>query len=127
MTPEMYRVLVPATAAGVRPAILVASSNYRRRVSIMYRRRVIHVQGVDTIAELFVYTKDSVSASSCGPGVQIPSGIQFQVELDRMDRLLAIADANAALNPENGIETSVVIETLETLDIPIVPSRRGGV
>jgi len=127
MTPELYRIHVPPTAAGVRPVLLVGSNNYRRRVSIMYRRWIIQVGGVDTIAELFVYTKDSVSAAFSAPGIQIPAGMQFQVELDREDRLWAIADANASLNPENGIDVSVVVETLDVDDRAAEPPERKAV
>ena len=113
MTPELFRVIVPSTTAGVRPVLLVGSGNYHRRVSIMYRRYTLTVGGVLVTPELFLGLKDSIQTGLGGQGIYIPPNMQFQIELDRQDRLLAIADANAAHSPENGIEVSVIIETLE--------------
>ena len=111
MAPEMYRVTVPPSPAA--STILVGSGEYRRRVSVMYRRRVLTVGGVAVTPELFIYTKESVQPGLGGIGIHVLPNMQFQVELDRGDRLLAIADANSAFSPEVGIETSVVIEALE--------------
>jgi hypothetical protein len=117
MTPQFYRVIVPADEV----RLLVGSDDYRRRVSIMYERRVLEA-GTPL---LYIFTKNTVQNTVGGNGIFVLPAMQFQVELDKKDYLDAIASEIASGNPENGIEVSVVIEALED-DAPVETTRLGG-
>jgi hypothetical protein len=117
MTPLLTRIIVPTTA----PTLLVASDDYRRRVSIMYHR----VAYDDGVPLLYVFTKNTVQNTVGGNGIFVLPAMQFQVEIDKKDFLMAIASDIASQNPENGIEVSVVVETLED-DAPVETTRIGG-
>ena len=111
MTPQMNRILVPPSPAD--PVILIPSDNYRRRINIMYRRFEVTIEDEIVIPELFIYTLNTVQSVVCGNGVFVLAGIQFQIELDRKDRIMAIASENASELATNGIEVSVIVEALE--------------
>lgn len=119
MTPMLNRIIVPTN----QPTLLVPSDDYRRRVSILYERRLL---GPDLVMPLlYIFTKNTVQNTVGGNGIFVLPAMQFQIELDKKDRLHAIASEIASLNPENGIEVSVVIEALED-DEPVENTRVGG-
>jgi hypothetical protein len=113
MTPQMYRISVPSDDT----TRLVPSDDYRRRVSIMYERRLIDGQ----VPFLYIFTKNTVQNTVGGNGIFVLPAMQFQIELDKQDYLIAIASEFAT----GGIEASIVIETLED-DAPVETTRVGG-
>lgn len=120
MTPRMYRQIVPPAAAlpppapQIEPVLIVSSDNYRRRVSIMYRRlQVTTEEQLILTPELFIFTKNSVDPRVAGTGIFVLPGIQFQIELERKDFIYAIASSLSSELDTNGIEVAIVIEPLE--------------
>ena len=116
MTPAVYRILVRQV-----PTLLVASDNYRRRVSILYRRELVGAVS----PELFIDIKNNVQATVGGNGIFVLPAMQFQLELDKKDLLYAVAYAVSAQLPSGGIEVSVVVEPLQD-DAPTETTEPGG-
>lgn len=103
--------------------LLVPSDDYRRRVSILYERQLL---GEDLVTPLlYIFTKNTVQNTVGGNGIFVLPAMQFQIELDKKDRLHAIASEFASLSPLNGIEASVIVEALED-DEPVENTRLGG-
>jgi len=121
MTPEMYRIIVPTDA----PVLLVQSDNYRRRVSIMYRRTLATVDGAQVDTYLFINHKNLVDPFVGGRGIFILPAMQAQFELDKKDYIWGQADPNTAGLTPPGLEVSIIVESLQD-DNPVETTRPGG-
>lgn len=120
MTPQLYRTLVGPD----RAVAIVGSDNYKRRVSIMYKRYLLNDNWND-YPVLYVYTTNNVQNGFGGNGIEVLPAMQFQVELDRKDYLWAIASENVGELSQGALEVSIIIEALDA-DAPVETYRLGG-